>query len=74
MPYPMTDVRLPASATARGVVRPASRDPVPAPPRQVQRSRARGWPSDVFSFSAVIIDSEGSASCDHLQCGDCVEG
>eukprot|EP00973_Karenia_brevis_P069251 9628798-Karenia_brevis.AAC.1 len=33
----MTDVRLPPSA--RGVVRPASHDPVPAPPRQVQRSQ-----------------------------------
>eukprot|EP00973_Karenia_brevis_P044965 6226289-Karenia_brevis.AAC.1 len=32
MPYPMTDVRLPPSA--RGVFRPASRDPMPSPPRQ----------------------------------------
>eukprot|EP00973_Karenia_brevis_P079737 11064271-Karenia_brevis.AAC.1 len=38
----MTDVRLPPSA--RGVVRPASRDPVPAPPRQVQRSQmVQAW-------------------------------
>eukprot|EP00973_Karenia_brevis_P006973 945495-Karenia_brevis.AAC.1 len=35
----MTDVRSPASATARGVVRPASREPAPEPPRQVQRSQ-----------------------------------
>eukprot|EP00973_Karenia_brevis_P056650 7880841-Karenia_brevis.AAC.1 len=34
MPHPMTDLRLPPSATNRGVIRPASRDPVPAPPRQ----------------------------------------
>eukprot|EP00973_Karenia_brevis_P072373 10051769-Karenia_brevis.AAC.1 len=37
MSYPMTDVSLPPSA--RGVIRPASRDPFPAPPRQVQRSQ-----------------------------------
>eukprot|EP00973_Karenia_brevis_P012133 1645893-Karenia_brevis.AAC.1 len=42
MPYPMTDVRLPPSA--RGVARPASRDPIPSPPRQVQRNQmVQAW-------------------------------
>eukprot|EP00973_Karenia_brevis_P039020 5388266-Karenia_brevis.AAC.1 len=40
LPFPMSKVeRLPASATPRGVVRPAPRDPVPELPRQVPRNQ-----------------------------------
>eukprot|EP00973_Karenia_brevis_P038448 5303146-Karenia_brevis.AAC.1 len=50
MPYPMTEPLLPASASARGVIRPASREPAQEPRRQVPRSQiSQQWKGE-FPF------------------------